>query len=480
MDRLNSVDMADARWRLRAAWRRLYPDQGDESMPELLTATESGPEPTRRPSLLASLRALINGYSEPEPDDDPDPATPAGGAALPAPIQRVNANAVDLSTFASRTGRGRLFIDLRRFAEAPDWVAVIPPPATFEHEWYGTIVITAERNARFVANFEQRVYGQDLPVDAEHETKLSGAFGWIRELRLTDDGAVEARIEWTERGLLAFEKEAFRYVSPEWFDWWEQPMTGVAYQDVLCGLALCNRPFFKESSLPPLFPLVASETGQLSAAEGVPSWMAARRAGSSPLAPNVNEVDSTKGDPMSENAENQVAAQTVTLTEEQYRQFAEQRDQLTQLTEQVTRLNAAKTALEAANAAAAREAMVRRFTDEVRGRSEANPNQWAGEIAVNVDTLVALAEAHGEESERFTKHVANQRGVAKLAADSQLFSAVGSTEGASIAATAYGELDAKARAYAEANKVSFPEGMERVAEQNPALYRQYIAEQRAR
>lgn len=494
MDRLSITDLMDATWRLRAAWRRLHPDLGDDQMPETLRHAE---QPTGFQSFLASLRSLIDGTEA----RLADPAAATGSVATtPAPAAPVNAQnghpapgRVELSRFAAKGGKARLFIDLRRFAEAPEWVQIIPRPGVFHHDWYGDIVITAERNSRFVANYEARVYGQDLPVDAEHETKLSGAFGWIRELRLNGDDSIDARIEWTERGLLAFEKEAFRYVSPEWFDWWEQPMTGVIYQDVLIGLALCNHPFFKESALEPVLPLVASENGQLSAPEGGSGQAAVFTHVDGPCP--VGGADGPSRNPshpegvpegarsMSEQEPN---LQTVTLTAEQAQQFAELRTQHTALTErlaeqetQITQLSERNTALEEANARAARDAMVRRFTDEVRGRSDANPNAWIGEIEGNVGLLVDLAERLGEESDGFKFFVANQRAIAAQAKDSSLFTAIGGNP-PEAAGSALEQLEAKAREHAEASKVSFAEAMGAVAQSHPELYHQYQQESRGR
>lgn len=45
---------------------------------------------------------------------------------------------------------------------------------------------------------------------------------------------------------------------------------------------------------------------------------------------------------------------------------------------------------------------------------------------------------------------------------------------------AAGEIETKARAYAEAQNVTFAAAMVAVAEQNPELYRRHVAEQRAR
>ena len=149
----------------------------------------------------------------------------------------------------------RLFYELS-FADAPEYINVLPVPGTYKHPAYGSIKITKERNANFVANFNDHIYQEKVPIDAEHQTKLSGAVGWMTELRQNTDGSVDAKVEWTDRGTKAIEEESFKYFSPEWYDTWQDPIGGKSYKDVLIGGALTTRPFFKEKALKPL---VASE-----------------------------------------------------------------------------------------------------------------------------------------------------------------------------------------------------------------------------
>ncbi|MCA1592219.1 MAG: phage protease [Acidobacteria bacterium] len=138
------------------------------------------------------------------------------------------------------------------------WIQYIPKPGTWKSERYGEIKITAERNKEFVDNFNKGVYQTRLPIDAEHETKLSGALGWIESLRLNGDGSVGAQVDWTDRGLALLAKKAFRYFSPEWYDSWKEPASEKVFSNVAIGGALTTRPFFKEGSLQPI---IASETG---------------------------------------------------------------------------------------------------------------------------------------------------------------------------------------------------------------------------
>lgn len=149
----------------------------------------------------------------------------------------------------------RLFYELS-FADAPEYINVLPVPGTYKHPAYGSIKITKERNANFVDNFNAGIYQEKVPIDAEHQTKLSGAVGWMTELRQNTDGSVDAKVEWTDRGTKAIEDESFKYFSPEWYDTWLDPINNKTYKDVLIGGALTTRPFFKEKALKPL---VASE-----------------------------------------------------------------------------------------------------------------------------------------------------------------------------------------------------------------------------
>lgn len=65
-----------------------------------------------------------------------------------------------------------------------------------------------------------KAYGADLPIDVEHATELKGpkgepapAHGWIKSLS-SQDGAIRARVEWTEDGARLITSNAYRYISP--------------------------------------------------------------------------------------------------------------------------------------------------------------------------------------------------------------------------------------------------------------------------
>lgn len=143
------------------------------------------------------------------------------------------------------------------FAEPPATIPILPKPGTYTHPVYGDIVMTPERAANFVANHNARVYQQNVPVliDIEHDLKGFGAVGYLGDMFVEADGSVSAYSNWTDRGKELIEADAFKYVSPEWWDVWQSP-TGQIYDDIISGVAICTNPYFKDDALRPL---VASE-----------------------------------------------------------------------------------------------------------------------------------------------------------------------------------------------------------------------------
>lgn len=145
------------------------------------------------------------------------------------------------------------------FGDIPEWIQVIPNPGKWDHPKYGKITIDAADLKEFERNFRGHVYQEHIPVDAEHETKQSGACGWYEDVRVggpKGEPGLWAKVDWTDRGEKLLKEERFKYFSPEWFDSWTDPATGKVYHNVLVGGALTTRPFFKDESL---VPLVAAE-----------------------------------------------------------------------------------------------------------------------------------------------------------------------------------------------------------------------------
>lgn len=332
-------------------------------------------------------------------------------------------------------GHGRLFVQTSAFAEPPEWMPFLPKPGTYTHPTMGEIDLPAERNKRFVDNFKAGIYQEKLPVDAEHEYKLSGAVGWITDMRVNEDGSVDAAVEWTERGVSLIEADAYKYVSPEWWEEWTQPETGDVFSDVPIGAALTVRPFFKERSLRPL---VANEQG-LSVWDGEPSNSASQEetmAEQTQGAPGATTP--AAGTPPAATTPPAAAAGTTPSVQ------ATEPTQLAELNRQLSEERAARTAAETRIASLERESRVRAFTDEVLGRSDANNLRWAGEPDKHVSMLVKLSElTGGPESEDVKSYVETQRGIAQQMHTAGLFSEVGSA-GRSASSTALGEVQAKA------------------------------------
>lgn len=150
---------------------------------------------------------------------------------------------------------GRSFIEFAA-AEPPDTINVFPAPGTYKHPVWGDLEVTKEGNQLFVDNFNAHVYQEHVPIDAEHETQLSGAVGYLKALSLNEDDSIEASVDWTERGQKLIESDSFKYISPAWFEEWSDPATGDEFENVMIGAALTTRPFFKDQALRSL---VASE-----------------------------------------------------------------------------------------------------------------------------------------------------------------------------------------------------------------------------
>lgn len=375
----------------------------------------------------------------------------------------------------------RLFQEIKSAAEIPDRIHYLPVPGTYKHPSYGEVEITPERNARFVANFKDRIYGQDIPIDAEHQTKLSGAMGHIKELVQNSDGSVDAIPTWTPNGRKLLSDGAFRYFSPEWFDSWRNPADGVTHQDVPIGGALTNRPFFKEGSLRPL----AASEGHLYLVTH------AERGAATELVFDEFELITPSqrqgAKPMAEENKTAATGLPVAMTEEQItKRFAEieskHASEIAALKsaseEQATKLAAEVETERTARVAAEDAARIKKFTDEVRGRSDANGSQWIGDVKAKVATLDHLAKTAGEESDVFKSYVADQRAVAAQLKDSTLFKSFGTDASSDGGNSATERLNIKAQAYADDKHVTFAEAFDAIAQSDSKLYAEARAEGR--
>lgn len=310
------------------------------------------------------------------------------------------------------------------FVEASDlngeWIPYMPKPGKYQSPRYGEINITPEMNQALIDSFTQEVYQKHIPLDAEHETKLSGAIAYIRGMRMNGDNSVDISPEWTPRGTTLVSSGQFKYVSPEFFPTWTDPATGTVHKNVVAGGAITTRPFFKDKVLRAL--VQSSEDGGVliapeQASEGDQT---------------VAEQDPTPVTLTEAQVDEKIKQASEAATAAAVSQFTEKIGELQEQVKAAETLAAAeKTAREAASTRLAemeKSARELRFKDLIAGRGgEGDGAAWPGDSSKNLSTLVAMAEALGEDSEAFKDHVENQRAIAAQSAEAALFSAVGST-----------------------------------------------------
>lgn len=328
--------------------------------------------------------------------------------------------------------RYQLFMETARaFAQAgadftkPMWIPFLPTPGTYEHKVYGEIKITPQVNQAMVASVKQGVYQASIPLDAEHETKLSGAVAWIKDMRMNEDGSADALVEWTPRGQTLLQSGSFKYVSPEWFPSWRDPATGTIHKNVIAGGAITNHPFFKDKVLRAL---VASESGatiigaQESHMEKEIDPVTAPIIKTEPvldLAP-AKATEPVVVEPVKAKEET-----TITASE-----FAAVNARLQAAESLVASEKAARESATSQLALLQSERRASRFTDIVLGKSGGSDGaRWFGEPDKHVTLLETLATTFGEESPEVTGYIEQQTSVAKSIREGGLFSEVGKASG---------------------------------------------------
>lgn len=361
------------------------------------------------------------------------------------------------------------------FAEPPEWMPVLPIPGNYKHPVYGTIDITPERNANFVGNFNDGVYQAKVPIDCEHDTKNSGAVGYVTELRQNDDGSVDGRAEWNERGTAMIEGDRYAYVSPEWYEQWDDPVSGESYDDILIGVALTNHPYFKDKALRPL---VASEGGIASAERPVggeygdggtfTQWTASE-------AP----VAGTKEEKPADGA----ATPPVAMSEDVAKRFAEMEATITAERTAREAAEASSKTLAETVAAMTKETRRKQFSDIILGKDGVGDGApWIGDRAAHLSAMEIIADAVGEDSEQFKAYLSNNRSTAALVKTSAAFKELGATggtdDGAAHSVTAEVETRA-AKLMSEDPKLSKAAATTQVVMSDPELAGRYRSERRA-
>lgn len=329
---------------------------------------------------------------------------------------------------------------------ANEWVQFLPPPGTYSHVLYGELEFTAEKFQRMVANFTSGVYGQTLPINCEHDMPASGAVGYIADMRIAADGSIEVRPEWNERGTSLIEGDRFRYVSAEFFESWQDPVTGDWHDDVAFGMAICTNPHFKETVLRPL---AASEQRPAIHPTPVPDRKGEHRVS------DKNEKPTVLAEGMVALTEAEATrlreADTRLTAAEQRAESAE--GQVTELTQRVTSME--------------KDARRVRFTSLVAGRGGSNDGQvWFGDASKHVALLETLANQFGEDSDEVKTYIEQQQGIAAQLMTSGLFTEIGTSQGGGE-----NDVDAKIAAHVEDVRKANPALTREQAEAN--VYREY-------
>lgn len=411
-----------------------------------------------------------------------------------------------------------------------EWLQIMPGPGKWAHPKYGSMAITPETLSHYVDNFNNKVYQEHIPVDAEHKTKLSGALAYYREMQVGGPKAepgVWAKLELTERGKELLSKGGFKYFSPEMYDEWEDPATEKVYEDVITGGAFTTRPFFKESSLQPIaaseLTLLhgdgygAEDTDYNEGAEdaddlsdciidmvndgltdeeisaGVKAAVAFARSMKSAYDRVTPAIPAPMG-MMNEATPAGTSAVSTKKTEESKvtentnpvvdpAKFSEMESQAKTLAEQLeTERTQSKQLMERLATVEDRD-QTRRFTEVVTGKGGANDGgqHFFGEMETHVSMLKKLAKAFGEESEEVTGYITQQKAVAEAIAASTAMSQTGKTDPTKATGSTVEEgVMADVKAYAETNKIDLSKATAEFFAANPQRYAEYDREFKAK
>jgi len=123
------------------------------------------------------------------------------------------------------------------------WHPLIPF-GRFNHKNYGPLRFSRDHAMKMVDALRVGLPGpMGIPIDEDnqHRKRAEGAYGWIRDLSIQDDG-LYAGVEWTEDGIAAIESRKLPYLSGHFILEHTDEMYGRDYMVV--AAALCTQPFF--------------------------------------------------------------------------------------------------------------------------------------------------------------------------------------------------------------------------------------------
>ena len=202
------------------------------------------------------------------PKDVQDAVSSFGRAKPPIPLESFKRRLISIakrkgSAFVSRlpdsweVKADELAIN-EAFAFAEGWVSGVEfgevgkpiqiiKTGQFQHPQHGNITISKSDLEEMVKNFDNKIRGQEIPIDVDHKHEL-GAVGWFRSLKgpkeVDGEFAIFAVPEWNDKGKELVKGGAFKYFSPH-FGVWKDPETKETFNNVLLSGAITNFPFLK-------------------------------------------------------------------------------------------------------------------------------------------------------------------------------------------------------------------------------------------
>jgi hypothetical protein len=401
----------------------------------------------------------------------------------------------------------RLFVELEKDG-LTDWVQIAPGPGEWGSPRYGKVDITPETLDNFVENFQNNIYQEHIPVDAEHKTKQSGAFAYYREMKNGHDGApgLFARLELTDRGKALLDSGAFKYFSPEFYPEWEDPADGQTYKDVITGGAFTTRPFFKDKSLPALQLSELLPAASFNDEYGHPwndlseaicdmvysgytddqiqsAFSAAKsyaRAMERPLQEMAEEPQEEGETMTTEKAtDDTVATEPTQASEDVLRQLSEERSKREALEAQLQQHSESAKAMSEQIASMQAADRRRQFTEIITGRGGSGDGspQWFGEPEKHVVIMEKMSQAFGEDSDELKEYIDQQNAVAIALKESRAMSEEGKSGVKPGGATSETRFEAKVSEYMAANSgADYAKAAAAVAAEDPMLYSEYTRE----
>jgi hypothetical protein len=371
-------------------------------------------------------------------------------------------------------------------------VRVLPVSAGYWKDGTKKSPITPDVLERILLNWNQRgevgLYQSNLPLNIEHD-ELGGKIGHLSDLILGDDG-LYATFDLTEAGKQLLGAGRFDYLSPEIV--WDllDSKTGTALGPAIVGMAVTNYPFFGDSTAMfsreagELFeaqPLVdaGSESGGFSVADlmtVVRSMVKNVLGTQKTMEVNTMAEETTTQPPAPTPAPEEFSAR-MALLEQQAETFAAAlREREAQIAQQAETIHAQSAQITDLNAARMRET----FSHQVAGL----PHVGA-EKGTLVEELMWLHQADSGERNHFSFWTNLLATVEKGLAESAAFKEIGRS-GAANGGSAYGKFSAKVGEHLRQQGLVAAPGDKKwaqaaieVAETEPALYQEYLAQQRA-